>query len=135
TVTEPASGRSKMRRVARARQLSAAEAAQLRRDAERNAERHSARRALLDARQRAAGCLYRLEELLRGARGLDPADAAPLRSQGERLRQMMLGDDAGAIDDAARATELASEALAAWVNGRREEAANAGTFPRVNLEL
>jgi molecular chaperone DnaK len=135
TAAEPAAGREKTMRVARARQLSAAEAARLRRDAERNAERHSARRALLDARQRAAACLHRLEELLRGARGLDPADAAPLRSQEERLRRLTSGDDAGAIDDAARATELASEALAAWLAGRRDAAVNAGAFPRVDLEL
>ena len=135
TAAEPASGREKTMRVARARQLSAAEAARLRQEAERNAARHSARPALLDARRRADACLRRLDDLLRSARGLDPADVAPLRAQGERLRQTMQGDDAGAIDDAARATELALEALAAWLRGRREQAANAGAFPGVDLEL
>jgi molecular chaperone DnaK (HSP70) len=134
TATEPTSGREKTMRVARARQLSAAEAARLRQEAERNAARHSGRPALLDARRRADACLHRLEDLLRGARGLDPADVAPLRAQGERLRQTMQDDDAGAIDDAARATELALEALAAWLRGRREMA-NADALPRVDLEL
>jgi molecular chaperone DnaK len=136
TASDQNSQREKTIRVARGRRLTPADANDLRLKAERNAAHRAKQEPLAAARSRAQECLDRLAGMLRSYPALESTGTVQLRALGERVRQMMLGDDAAALQSAADGLELSLEALGNWLRRRPKQPQPEDTsLPQIDLEL
>jgi molecular chaperone DnaK len=118
---EESSGKSRTLRVARFRPAGPSAAGPARRRAERDPERDSRRRALIDARNEADRWLYRVERWFERCAGrVSPADVEPVRALAERVRRAAGGEDVEELSQAVYELEQAAEALAAYLQRRMQ---------------
>ncbi len=104
--------------------LSEAEVEQMRKDAEAHAEEDKKKRELIDARNQADQTVYQTEKTLKEHGEKVPADErSKVESAIGNLKDVMKGDDAGAIKKAVENVMTASQALGKIIY---EEAAKAG---------
>jgi hypothetical protein len=74
--------------------------------------------------------------LLRSQPSLEPTGMAQLRALAEQVREMMLADDATALQRAVDGLELSLEALNDWLRRRpRQPRPEGNAFPQIDLEL
>jgi molecular chaperone DnaK len=113
-------GKEQKIRIESSSGLSQSEVEKMRRDAEQHADEDKRRRELIDARNRADQMVWQMEKLLKdNADKIGEADKAPIQAAMNRVKEVMKGDDVGAINQAVDNLQQAAHAMSQHLYGRQ----------------